>query len=58
MGLSIVFECPQCNKQVNRDLSDLSPVHRPRCPECATPAELSGLGLKHFQQALQDYCRH
>ena len=57
MGLSIVFECPRCKKPVSRDLSDISPLHSPRCPACATPAELSGTGLKNFQQALQDYCR-
>jgi hypothetical protein len=58
MGLSIVFECPQCKKSVNRQLSDISPLHRTLCPECTTPAELSGVSLKNFQQALQDYCRH
>ena len=58
MALSIVYECPRCKKPVSRDLSDISPSHRPLCPECAIPAELSGLGLKNFQQALQDYCRH
>ncbi|AMV73192.1 hypothetical protein JCM30471_16010 [Desulfuromonas carbonis] len=57
MGLSIDFECPQCKKAVHRDLSDLSPSQRSRCPECATPVELSSLGLRNFQQALQDYCR-
>lgn len=57
MGLSICYECPQCHRAYDRDLTQLGPGKTPKCTTCETIAELTSQGLKQFETALEEYCR-
>lgn len=57
MELSLIFECPQCQKSCSRELTDLAPGQARRCPVCGADIELTEDGLRQLRRDLEDLCR-